>query len=46
LLRAGKRMTEVAPLVGFLDRTVQKWLAQDRARGRAGLIAARGRSAG
>jgi hypothetical protein len=41
LLRMGMRMTEVVLLVGFVDRTVQKWLAHDRSHGRAGLIAAR-----
>jgi hypothetical protein len=40
------RMTEVVLLVGFVDRAIQKWLAHDRSHGRAGLIAARGRSAG
>jgi hypothetical protein len=41
LRRTGKRTPEVVLLVGFVDRTVQKWLAHDRSHGRAGLIAAR-----
>jgi transposase-like protein len=32
LLRTGKRMAEVAPLLGFVYRTVQKWLAHYRQR--------------
>jgi transposase len=37
LLRTGKRMAEVAPLLGFVYRTIQKWLAHYRQHGRAGL---------
>ena len=37
LLRTGKTMAAVAPLVGFVYRTVQDWVARYRAGGRAGL---------
>jgi hypothetical protein len=44
LLRTGKRMAEVAPLLGFVYRTVQRWLAHYRHR--AGLRSSGCRHAG
>src|SRR5437762_4493202 len=40
LLRTGQRMSQAAPVVGFVYRTVQKWLGQYRRRGRAGVLQA------
>lgn len=37
LLRTGMTMAAVAPLVGYVYRTVQDWVARYRADGRAGL---------
>src|SRR5262245_29488835 len=40
LLRTGHRMSQVAPSVGFVYRTVQEWRGPYRRRGRAGVVQA------